>query len=485
MAKKVSKIPSDYTKKKPVTNSRKVDKPPFEKKERKPFQSDKPRFDESKPTKKYDRSAGSSTSAGFKHKWEGEQSSFEKKERNAYGSKSSQSKSGYKSDKAPYEKRTRTSFDAKPAHGKGNFKSDRFANDKRDCKSYDSKSEQSGGNFRTDDGPYEKQQRGSTFMNERSSYNDYRAANKSDKRAPAVHPKRNEKAGSFEDKPKRTYTKGNDTRVAKSDDKKFNDSDHSFYKSTIKKPRIPKNIEEDKKEEEMPLNKFIAHCGICSRRDAVELIKKGKVKVNGVVELTPGLKIKDNDIVLYEEKRVVAQRKLVYYLLNKPKDYITTTDDPEGRKTVMDLFKGIEDSRIFPVGRLDRNTTGLLLFTNDGELAQRLSHPKHNTKKIYQVGLDKPLTMQDFDAIANGLTLEDGVATVDEIAFTNPKDKTEIGIQIHIGRNRIVRRIFEHLNYQVKTLDRVVYAGLTKKNLPRGKWRALDEKEIVYLKHFK
>lgn len=237
--------------------------------------------------------------------------------------------------------------------------------------------------------------------------------------------------------------------------------------------------------EQMPLNKFLSQAGICSRREAVELIKKGRVKVNGLVEVNPAVKVGEADYVIYDDKRLHPQRKLVYYLLNKPKDYITTTDDPEGRKTVLDLFKGVEDKRIFPVGRLDRNTTGLLLLTNDGELAQKLSHPKHNTVKVYQVGLNKSLDKEHFQAIVKGTILEDGLALVDELAYTNPKDKAEIGIQIHIGRNRIVRRLFEHFGYQVKTLDRVIYAGLTKKNLPRGKWRELSEKEVIYLKHFK
>lgn len=262
-------------------------------------------------------------------------------------------------------------------------------------------------------------------------------------------------------------------------------NEHEFFASkSMGQLKTPKKVSAEPVAD-MPLNKFIAHCGICSRRDAVDLIKKGKVKFNGAVEVNPAVKVSEADTVFYEEKRVIPQRKLVYYLLNKPKDYITTTEDPEGRKTVLDLFRGVADARIFPVGRLDRNTTGLLLLTNDGELAQKLSHPKHRTIKVYQVGLDKPLLKKDFDAIAKGLTLEDGLAQVDEVAYTNPKDKTEIGIQIHIGRNRIVRRIFEHLQYQVKTLDRVVYAGLTKKNLPRGKWRELTPKEVIFLKHFK
>lgn len=256
-------------------------------------------------------------------------------------------------------------------------------------------------------------------------------------------------------------------------------------KGGAKVKRSKKHIVEDERpvSESMPLNKFIAHCGVCSRRDAVDLIKKGKVKVNGLVEVEPGTKILPSDFVIYDNKRITPKKDLVYYLLNKPKDYITTTDDPKGRKTVLDLFRTV-DARIFPVGRLDRNTTGLLLLTNDGELAQKLAHPKNNVKKVYQVGLDKPLTKKHFEDILKGVTLEDGKAQVDELAFTNPEDKKEIGIQIHSGRNRIVRRIFESLGYKVKTLDRVLYAGLTKKNLPRGKWRLLLPKEVVYLKHY-
>ena len=238
-------------------------------------------------------------------------------------------------------------------------------------------------------------------------------------------------------------------------------------------------------EEKMPLNKYIAHCGICSRRDAIALIKERKVKVNDIVETEPGYKVLDSDIILLEDKKITPQVKFVYFLLNKPKDFITTTDDPQGRKTVMDLLKSATSQRIFPVGRLDRNTTGLLLLTNDGELTQKLSHPKHKIRKVYQVGLDKPLKKPDFEAITKGLALEDGEVKVDEIVYINPDDKREIGIEIHVGRNRIVRRIFEHLQYEVKTLDRVIYAGLTKKNLPRGKFRELTAQEVIFLKHFK
>ncbi len=237
---------------------------------------------------------------------------------------------------------------------------------------------------------------------------------------------------------------------------------------------------------EMPLNKFIAHCGLCSRRKAVDYIREGKVTVNGTVVMEPATKVTAKDNIALLEKKITLQKNLVYILLNKPKGYITTTDDPEGRKTVMELIEdAVEDERVYPVGRLDRNTSGLLLLTNDGELAQKLAHPKHNIKKIYQVELDKPLTKNDFEKIIAGVTLEDGVALVDALGYVDPKDKKQVGIEIHSGKNRIVRRIFEHLEYNVEKLDRVMYAGLTKKTLNRGQWRFLTEKEVILLKHFK
>jgi 23S rRNA pseudouridine2605 synthase len=235
--------------------------------------------------------------------------------------------------------------------------------------------------------------------------------------------------------------------------------------------------------EQMPLNKFIAHCGIESRRDAIPLIKEGKVKVNGNVITEPGFKVTNADIVLYNGKRISGVKNRVYILLNKPKDYITTTDDPQGRKTVLQLIKHATQERVYPIGRLDRNTSGVLLFTNDGELTQKLTHPSYNIKKVYEVKLDKPLTHTDFDKILNGIKLDDGEIHADALAYSNTKDKSVIGIEIHSGRNRIVRRIFEHLGYDVRALDRVMYANLTKKNVERGKWRYLSEKEIRALKY--
>jgi len=234
----------------------------------------------------------------------------------------------------------------------------------------------------------------------------------------------------------------------------------------------------------LPLNKYIAHGGICSRRDAADLIRVGKVSVNGQVVTEPGTKVLPTDTVKVNGKKVTISRNFVYILLNKPKDYITTTDDPQGRKTVLDLIRHATQERVFPVGRLDRNTSGVLLLTNDGDLAQKLAHPSHEIKKIYHVSLDKPLTKADFDKVISGaVDLEDGVAHVDALAYADPRDKTQIGIEIHSGRNRVVRRIFEHLGYDVRGLDRVMYAGLTKKNVQRGKWRLLTEKEIRILKY--
>ncbi|WP_317899101.1 pseudouridine synthase [Aurantibacillus circumpalustris] len=229
----------------------------------------------------------------------------------------------------------------------------------------------------------------------------------------------------------------------------------------------------------MRLNKYLSNAGVASRRDADNLIISGAVKVNGVVVDKLGTKISPTDKVTYGDAAVRAERK-VYLLLNKPKDYITTVDDPKERKTVMELVKGACRERIYPVGRLDRNTTGLLLFTNDGEITTKLTHPKFGVKKIYHVSLNKGLKPEDFKLIVDGLELEDGIVKADDLAFVG-EGKKEVGIEIHSGRNRIVRRIFEHLGYDVLKLDRVVFAGLTKKDLPRGKHRFLTGKEISFL----
>lgn len=233
--------------------------------------------------------------------------------------------------------------------------------------------------------------------------------------------------------------------------------------------------------EQIRLNKFMANAGICSRREADEFIQQGLVKVNGEVVTELGTKISHSDVVEYDEKVVTLESKC-YILLNKPKDCVTTSDDPNGRTTVMDLVKGACNERIYPVGRLDRNTTGVLLLTNDGDLASKLTHPKYVKKKIYHVWTDKDISEDDMQAIADGIELEDGPIHADAISYATENDRNQAGIEIHSGRNRIVRRIFESLGYHVTKLDRVYFAGLTKKNLPRGRWRYLTQEEVNFLK---
>ncbi len=282
-----------------------------------------------------------------------------------------------------------------------------------------------------------------------------------------------EKAGSKYDSPKK---EGNSTKYPKGGKVKKN--------STLN--RNPENLKEqliNQKSDSVRLNKYIANAGVCSRRDADELIAQGEIKVNGKVIIEMGHKISPTDKVVYKGKTLTLEN-YVYVLLNKPKDFITTTDDPHDRKTVMQLVKNACNERIYPVGRLDRNTTGLLLLTNDGDLAKKLSHPSHNVKKIYQVDLNRPITNEDFKSIVDGIELEDGPVQVDDLAIISD-DKKSLGIEIHLGRNRIVRRIFESLDYSVEKLDRVAFAGLTKKDLKRGNWRHLQPKEVIKLKYLK
>jgi 23S rRNA pseudouridine2605 synthase len=259
----------------------------------------------------------------------------------------------------------------------------------------------------------------------------------------------------------------------------------SGFAGSSRKPTVKRHSQKERHKEEpesIRLNKYIANAGICSRREADKLIESGVIKVNDKVVTSLGIKVLAGDVVKFDN-RVLRTEKKYYVLLNKPKGYITTTDDPQHRKTVMQLVKRACKERIYPVGRLDRETTGLLLLTNDGSLAKKLTHPKHNVRKIYHIVLDKSLKKADFQKIQEGLHLDDGPVTVDKIAFVSDSaSKKEIGIELHSGRNRIVRRIFESLGYKVVKLDRVVFAGLTKKDIPRGKWRHLSEKELNYLK---
>ena len=247
------------------------------------------------------------------------------------------------------------------------------------------------------------------------------------------------------------------------------------------KKRIEYKEENFDPTEPLRLNKFLANAGVCSRREADEFIQAGVVTVNGEVVTELGTKILRTDEVKFHDAPVSLEKK-VYVLLNKPKDYVTTSDDPQQRKTVMDLVKDVCPERIYPVGRLDRNTTGVLLLTNDGDLASKLTHPKFLKKKVYHVHLDKNITAHDLDQIREGITLEDGEIKADAVEYADERDKAQVGIEIHSGKNRIVRRIFESLGYRVTKLDRVQFAGLTKKNLRRGDWRFLTEKEVDMLR---
>jgi 23S rRNA pseudouridine2605 synthase len=229
------------------------------------------------------------------------------------------------------------------------------------------------------------------------------------------------------------------------------------------------------------LNRVLSNAGVCSRRDADVYIKAGVVTVNGQVVTELGTKVKPTDKVMFHDQLVQSEKK-VYVLLNKPKNCVTTVTDPRGRITVLDIVRGACSERIYPVGRLDRNTTGVLLLTNDGQLADKLTHPRFEKKKIYQVSIDKPLEKEDYDKILKGFQLEDGFIQADELEYVKDGKRKEIGIEIHYGKNRIVRRIFEHLGYKVEKLDRVYFAGLTKYNLPRGRWRHLTEQEVNALK---
>ncbi len=268
---------------------------------------------------------------------------------------------------------------------------------------------------------------------------------------------------------KKTYTKSSDSYQERK------------FKSRFGKDFKKKAAEKKDEEEGIRLNRYIANSGVCSRREADTFISTGCVSVNGEIVTTLGTKVMPGDIVKFNDEPIKNERK-VYVLLNKPKDFVTTLKDPHAKRTVMELVDNACKERIYPIGRLDRNTTGVLLLTNDGDMTTKLTHPKNRVAKVYHVYIDKPLTKNDMIKLSEGLELEDGFAKIDKIDYTNPNDKRMVGVEIHSGKNRIVRRLFEALEYKVEKLDRVVFAGLTKKNLKRGDWRFLTEKEVSFLK---
>ncbi len=306
-------------------------------------------------------------------------------------------------------------------------------------------------------------------------------------------PNRTERPESRE-KPQKEFQKDRSFEDRKSKDKNFKKMDKKFERPervaakntnsdrSKENSYSSNNANSNTNNETWRLNRYISNSGVCSRREADTLIAKGEISVNGKVMKELGFKVRPTDEVKYKGK-VLRKEKPVYVLLNKPKDFITTTSDPKGRKTVMDLVKNATTERIYPVGRLDRNTTGLLLFTNDGEMAKQLSHPSYEVQKIYRVTLDKPFSEEEVEKLKVGLELEDGLAKADGAAILDP-DGLSVGVELHIGKNRVVRRMFAHLGYEVVRLDRTVYAGLTKETLGRGQYRLLNEREIIRLRFF-
>lgn len=489
--------------KKPFDRESRSDRKPFNKDERKSF-GDKP--------KRFDREDRGDRKS-FNREERGDKKPFDRGERKSFGDKP-----GFKredrSDRKPFDKERR-SFGDKPGF-KREDRGERKSFDRSDRKSFGDQPKRydreergerkSFGDkpkrFHKEESAEPKKRTFQDVMNnaysQRIDRGEVANTDKEDRKPiefEAVELEnrfetKSDKKPNFERKERREDRGERNSRQDRKDDKKAAFLEHFDYENpnemaydTRGNRGVRTEQQQSGNDEIMPLNKFIAHSGVCSRRDAVELIKNGKIAVNGKVTTEPGYKVQPEDVIQLDGKPLKVQKNLVYVLLNKPKGFITTTDDPKGRRTVMDIFGDNIKERVFPVGRLDRNTTGLLLLTNDGEVAQQLSHPKYENRKIYQVTLDRHVAKSDFEQIIKGLELEDGVTQVDQLAYLEKKN--EIGIEIHSGKNRIVRRIFEHLGYEVEKLDRVMYAGLTKKNLKRGQWRFLTKQEVINLKHLK
>jgi len=463
------------------------DKKPFDRDGKKPYGSGSGSSD--KPQKPYGKkeSFGDKPERGSKFS----DKPFEKK---GFGAKSARTSSGRFGDKdersdKPYGKKEFGAKSARPAsksYGDRNERSDKPYGKKdfgdkpaRAPKSYGDRNERA-------DKPYGKKEFGDKKPGAKSSYKDYEDRGKRD---------RQPKFGESEPAERKTGGKRPRTTVEKkpqgpkalkaSFEKKKgfgNDSDSDFAPKRTSKKSAPKTAD-SAPQSGIRLNKFIANSGVCSRREADVLIQNGVVMVNGKIMDEVGYRVQPDDVVKFDGRTIIPE-KPVYLLLNKPKDYITTAEDPQGRKTVMALIQGACKERLFPVGRLDRQTTGLLLFTNDGEMADKLMHPRKRIKKIYMVELDKNLKHDHLSELREGITLEDGPIKPDVVEYADgPKpDKKVIGVEIHSGRNRIVRRMFEHFGYKVVKLDRVYYAGLTKKNLPRGHYRMLEPIEVNMLK---
>ena len=440
--------------------------------------SQRPRINSHRPSYGSDRSSNSSSEGGFRPEGfgaglQGNSGSSDRPQRSSYGSSSrggyGRPQGGYNSNRggSSYGNsrgggygRPQGGYNSRPQQGGYNSRP-RFNNNAEGDDQHQSNGgyqpRQQGGYGRPQGGGYNSNRGGGYGNNRSGGYNsNNRGGGYGNNRGGGYN---NNRGGGF-----RQHTPGYDPNA----------------KYSMKK-RIEYKEENIDPTEPLRLNKFLANAGVCSRREADEFIQAGLVTVNGQVVTELGTKILRTDEVKFHDA-VVSLEKKVYVLLNKPKDYVTTSDDPQQRKTVMDLVKDVCPERIYPVGRLDRNTTGVLLLTNDGDLASKLTHPKFLKKKVYHVHLDKNLTAHDMQQISEGITLEDGEIKADAVAYADDRDKSQVGIEIHSGKNRIVRRIFESLGYRVTKLDRVQFAGLTKKNLRRGDWRFLTEKEVDMLR---
>ena len=440
--------------------------------------SQRPRINSHRPSYGSDRSSNSSSEGGFRPEGfgaglQGNSGSSDRPQRSSYGSSSrggyGRPQGGYNSNRggSSYGNsrgggygRPQGGYNSRPQQGGYNSRP-RFNNNAEGDDQHQSNGgyqpRQQGGYGRPQGGGYNSNRGGGYGNNRGGGYNsNNRGGGYGNNRGGGYN---NNRGGGF-----RQHTPGYDPNA----------------KYSMKK-RIEYKEENIDPTEPLRLNKFLANAGVCSRREADEFIQAGLVTVNGQVVTELGTKILRTDEVKFHDA-VVSLEKKVYVLLNKPKDYVTTSDDPQQRKTVMDLVKDVCPERIYPVGRLDRNTTGVLLLTNDGDLASKLTHPKFLKKKVYHVHLDKNLTAHDMQQISEGITLEDGEIKADAVAYADERDKSQVGIEIHSGKNRIVRRIFESLGYRVTKLDRVQFAGLTKKNLRRGDWRFLTEKEVDMLR---
>lgn len=449
---------------------------------KRPFEKgSKPSF--KKPYKRDDDGERRGDKDGFKKPFDKEKSPF----------KSREDKGGYKRPfkkddrsefRKPFKRDSENSSEEKGSKSSSYKKKRSFTRNKTIRKNFDTIGDKAHGRFKK---PFKKFDRAGDekgFVKKERNFDD-----RPEKKEGSFKPYGDKKPFRKFDGDKKPYRKfdGDKKPFRNDDDKKpFRKSKRSFEKSEnesqafVEKGKAPVKKQGIAGDGMVRLNKYLSNAGICSRREADDLIKSGAVRVNDKVITEMGFKVGPNDVINYDGATLKRESK-VYVLLNKPKDYITTTDDPRERHTVMELVADACKERLYPVGRLDRNTTGLLLFTNDGEIAAKLTHPKFGIKKVYNVVLNRNLRTEDFRQLIDGIELEDGPVKPDDISFIDGA-KNEIGIEIHSGKNRIVRRMFEHLGYEVVKLDRTRFAGLTKKDLPRGKWRFLTQKEISYLK---